>query len=149
LSLNYRNQTLISMKTFCSFLLLVIASFQLKGQDLVYRAKNPAFGGETFNYQWLLSGAQAQDTYPNPELASFTSGSGNNLNNLKESLNRQLLSRLSSQLITNQFGESDLQPGSYVIGDYQVDVSNTSDGVLIDVLDQATGQSTQLLIPFF
>jgi hypothetical protein len=30
-------------------------------QQLVYRPINPAFGGDTFNYQWLLSFAQAQN----------------------------------------------------------------------------------------
>lgn len=121
----------------------------VSAQDMVYRAKNPAFGGETFNYQWLLSGAQAQDTYVNPATSLSSFNSGSNLDNLRESLNRQLLSRLSTQLITNQFGEDDLQPGSYTIGDYRVDVSNTTDGILIDVFDQLTGQSTQLLIPFY
>jgi curli production assembly/transport component CsgF len=136
------------MKSLLTCFLLFLVAMSGRAQDLVYRAKNPAFGGETFNYQWLLSGAQAQDTYANP---ASTSGFGNTtgLNSLRESLNRQLLSRLSSQLVTNQFGEDDLQPGSYVIGDYTVDVSNTSDGVLIDVFDQLTGQSTQLLIPFY
>ncbi len=134
------------------YLILCLVGFNHAGsaQDLVYRAKNPAFGGETFNYQWLLSGAQAQDTYVNPAAPPSNSfGFGNSLDNLRESLNRQLLSRLSSQLITNQFGEDDLRPGSYSIGDYRVDVSNTADGVLIDVFDQLTGQSTQLLIPYY
>ena len=47
------------------FLLLVV--FQVKAQDFVYTPKNPAFGGNTFNYQWLLSSAQAQDTYKSPD----------------------------------------------------------------------------------
>jgi curli production assembly/transport component CsgF len=118
------------------------------GQDLVYRAKNPAFGGETFNHQWLLSNAQAQDNNVNPVLAGLNNGQ-NSLNSFSESLNRQLLSRLSSQIVDQQFGENDLQPGSYNLGDFQVDVANTLDGVLIDVIDQRTGQTTQLLIPFF
>jgi curli production assembly/transport component CsgF len=137
------------MRTLILFLTLLSCLHTGYSQDLIYRAKNPAFGGETFNYQWLLSGAQAQDTYQNPASSANAFNSGSNLDNLRESLNRQLLSRLSSQLITNQFGEDDLQPGSYTIGDYRVDVSNTSDGVLIDVFDQLTGQSTQLIIPFY
>ena len=32
-------------------------------QELVYRPKNPAFGGDTFNYQWLLSSAEAQNKF--------------------------------------------------------------------------------------
>jgi curli production assembly/transport component CsgF len=130
------------------YLILTICSTSMYGQDLVYRAKNPAFGGETFNHQWLLSNAQAQDNNVNPVLAGLNNGQ-NSLNSFSESLNRQLLSRLSSQIVDQQFGENDLQPGSYNLGDFQVDVANTLDGVLIDVIDQRTGQTTQLLIPFF
>ena len=136
------------MKYLLFTVLFLCTSYSISAQDLVYKARNPAFGGDTFNYQWLLSGAQAQDTYQNPSLTTTSAGS-NSLDSFKESLNRQLLSRLSSQLITNQFGEDDLKPGSYVLGDYQVDVTNSLDGILIDIFDQATGQSTQLLIPFF
>lgn len=137
------------MKSLWLAILCFMTLADLFSQDMVYRAKNPAFGGETFNYQWLLSGAQAQDTYANPATSNLFGSNQTTLGSFSESLNRQLLSRLSSQIITSQFGEDDLQPGSYTVGDYQVDVSNTADGVLIDVVDQATGQSTQLLIPYY
>ena len=49
------------------FLLLApVALNQLRAQGLTYRPNNPAFGGNTFNYQWLLSSAQAQDTHKDP-----------------------------------------------------------------------------------
>jgi curli production assembly/transport component CsgF len=136
------------MKYTLVILCFVISSGAIMSQDLVYRAKNPAFGGETFNHQWLLSNAQAQDNNPNPVLASLNNNQ-NSLNSFSESLNRQILSRLSSQIVDQQFGEDELTPGTYSLGDFQVDVANTLDGILIDVIDQRTGETTQLLIPFF
>ncbi len=32
-------------------------------QNLAYKPANPNFGGETFNYQWLLNSAHAQNNY--------------------------------------------------------------------------------------
>ena len=43
-----------------AFLLLSLGA---QAQAFVYTPRNPAFGGNTFNYQWMLSGAAAQDTY--------------------------------------------------------------------------------------
>jgi curli production assembly/transport component CsgF len=30
---------------------------------LVYKPRNPAFGGDTFNYQWLMSSAENQNKF--------------------------------------------------------------------------------------
>ncbi len=133
---------------------LALAAFSasaLEAQDLTYRAKNPAFGGETFNYQWLLSGAQAQDTFKDPSATSTASrfSTASTLDDFAESLNRQLLSQISRQLVSSQFGEDGLQPGTYTIGNFTVDVGSSVEGVLIDIFDQGTGQSTQVVIPFF
>lgn len=123
----------------------------LVGQDLIYKPKNPAFGGDTFNYQWLLSGAQAQDTYkdPNSTLSSFGTTSTSTLDDFTKSLNRLLLSQISQELISSQFGEDGLQPGSYTIGNFNINVGSASDGILIDIADLTTGQTTQVVIPFF
>ena len=45
-----------------AFLALLLSSSQLFAQDLVYTPKNPAFGGEVFNYQWMLNSANVQNT---------------------------------------------------------------------------------------
>ena len=39
----------------------------MNAQDLVYKPKNPAFGGDTFNYQWLLSSAESQNKLKDEE----------------------------------------------------------------------------------
>lgn len=135
-----------------SFLLFVLMFGKtMIAQDLVYKPKNPAFGGDTFNYQWLLSGAQAQDTYKDKTTTSLlsTSSSTSTLDDFTKSLNRLLLSQISQQLITSQFGEGGLQPGSYTIGNFNINVGSATDGVVIDISDLSNGQSTQVVIPFF
>ena len=120
-----------------------------QGQDLVYRPKNPAFGGATFNYNWLLASAQTQDLTEDTRPKTTSTSTTNTLQSFTESLNRQLLSQISRQIITNQFGEDSLQPGSYSIGDFQIDVSSTLDGLSIVIQDAGTGDQTEILIPFF
>lgn len=115
-------------------------------QDLIYKPVNPSFGGNTFNYNWLLNSAQVQDL---TEDTRQEEGSRNSLNDFTESLNRQLLSQLSRQLVTAQFGETGLQEGQYTIGSYNIDVSNTLDGLSITVFDTSVGDQTQIIIPYY
>jgi curli production assembly/transport component CsgF len=133
------------------FLLFIFIFFEkMNAQDLVYRAKNPAFGGETFNYQWLQSNADAQNTFKDPNAKTSSSTTqANPLDEFTRTLNRTLLSQISSRLITAQFGENGLQPGQYTIGNFDINVGNSADGVVIDVTDFTTGQATQIVVPFF
>lgn len=126
-----------------TFFFLSLA-YPLRAQDFVYEPVNPAFGGETFNYQMLLSGAQAQNKIEEDDPFST-----NTLQNFEENLNRQILSQLSRRLVTAQFGEEGLEDGTFILGDFQIDINTTGEGVNIDVLDQATGDQTNILIPYF
>jgi len=119
----------------------------LQAQDMVYKPKNPAFGGETFNYNWLLSSAQAQDLIEDPEQA--LRDQSNTLDDFAENLNRQLLNQLSRQLVSTQFGEQGLEEGNYTFGDFQIDVTTGIDGLIITVFDSSIGEQTQVVIPFF
>jgi len=129
-------------------LFCILPTTGLLSQDLVYKPKNPAFGGETFNYQWLLNSAQVQDDTEDTD-AIIRSSQSSSLDNFSESLNRQLLSQLSRQLVGNQFGENGLEEGSYTIGDFQVDVTSTIEGLSITIFDSSVGEQTQIVIPFF
>jgi curli production assembly/transport component CsgF len=133
------------------YILFVFAAFSClqnaQGQDLVYRPKNPAFGGDTFNYNWLLSSAQAQDlTVDTRTRTGF--GTTNTADDFAQSLNRLLLSQLSREIISTQFGEDGLTDGLYSLGDFQVDVATTLEGLVITIFDQANGGQTQIVIPF-
>jgi len=127
---------------------LIHMGLTLSAQQLVYQPVNPAFGGDSFNYSWLISSAQLQDQLTDPN-AQTTSGLSSSFDSFERSLNSQLLSQLSRNLISDQFGENGLSDGSYDIGGLQVEVISDLDGITISVLDTETGEQTQVAIPFF
>jgi curli production assembly/transport component CsgF len=131
--------------------LLLLISTQSKAQQFVYTPKNPAFGGNPYNYSWLLSSAQAQDTYEAPSDGSdlYSSYDSNPVDDFAESLNRQILSRLSRELVTRQFGEEALSEGTYILGDYQIDIGNSDSGLDISIVDNITGATTNVVVPYF
>jgi curli production assembly/transport component CsgF len=117
-------------------------------QDFKYQAVNPAFGGDTFNYNWLLSQAQAQNDYSeDPNADPFN---GDPLADFQNDLNRQILSQLSRSLVGDLFGEDGtLNEGTYEIGNYQIEIINGLDGVNIGIFDTATGGTTTVTVPVF
>ena len=136
---------------FSFFGMALIASLPVRGQALVYHPNNPAFGGNTFNYQWMLSSAQAQDKSKDPAqkaASSSASRSTSSLDDFSASLQRQLLSRITSNLLNKQFGESTLKEGTYQFGDFQVTITNATDGVLIRIVD-GTGGETTVTVPYY
>ena len=82
------------------------------GQQLSYTPKNPNFGGNTFNYQWLLSSAEAQNSFTDPAKRDDRSG----IDQFSENLNRQLLGQLSRSLLGDKLDDG-LEEGSFIFGD--------------------------------
>ncbi|APU67601.1 MULTISPECIES: curli production assembly/transport component CsgF [Christiangramia] len=133
------------MKKFFLLIILLLATVQLTtAQDLVYKPINPAFGGDTFNYQWLLSSAQAQNQFKDPD-AGLDELS--DLDLFEQSINSQLYSKITSQLFKDQFGEGELQEGRYTFGNLAVDIYPSEAGLVIKILDTSTGEQTQIIIP--
>lgn len=130
-------------------IICMLIPFFLQAQDFVYRPKNPAFGGETFNYQWMLSSAQSQDPYADPDAADLGFGEEDPIDDFTSSLNRQILSQLSRELVQIQFGEEGLTEGTYIIGDFGIDIIPTLNGISITILDINTGDQTIIEIPFY
>ena len=126
-----------------------------RAQDLVYTPVNPNFGGNTFNYQWLLQSATAQNglTDPDAPVRDFGRATSrrSSLDDFSESLNRQLLNSLTRQLFDLDLTGADggLQPGSFALGNFQVDIVEGSDGLIITILDVVNGGTTELEVPFF
>jgi len=137
------------MKKLFTSLVLFIAGFwahAAKAQDFVYEPKNPAFGGgNPFNYSWLQASATAQNSIPDP--VKPASQQADPLAQFANNLNQQVLSQLTSRLISSQFGTGAIKPGSYNVGGYQVQVSQGTSGVVIVVTDTATGNQTTVTIP--
>ena len=117
----------------------------LFSQDIVYKPMNPFFGGDTFNYQQMLASANAQNSFE--EDSGFDFEQPSDLDNFTDSLNRQLLNSLSQDLYQDQFGDEALTEGTYVFGSLVVEVSPTSGGLSVNILDTSTGEQTQIIIP--
>ncbi len=134
---------------FLGLVLLIVSG--ISAQDMVYTPKNPAFGGNPYNYSWMLSSAQAQDTYKAPVVDDKTYGGydSNPVDDFAESLNRQILSQLSRQIVSRQFGEDALEEGTYVLGDYQIEIGNSGSGIVISIVDMVTGSTTNVSVPYF
>ena len=129
----------------------IASTLDAQAQDLIYQPRNPAFGGDTFNYQWMQSSAQAQDKLKDPDVATSNSSLLNRdpLKDFQESLNRQILSQLSRQLVVSQFGEGALEPGEYTVGNYQIEVTEGKSGVNILITDIANGNQTTVTVPYY
>ena len=131
-------------------LIVTIAIFVFTGlqaQQLVYKPVNPAFGGDTFNYQWLLSSASAQNQFDEGSNRLNSFKDINSLDSFTDNLNRQILSELSRKLFGDQFGDGDLKPGTYVFGSIYLEVIQTGQGLLISILNTSTGEQSQIVIP--
>ena len=112
-------------------------------QQLVYTPKNPNFGGNTFNYQWLLSSANAQNSFEDPNQVSTRQSE---LERFQESLNRQILGQLSRTAFSSEFQDG-LQEGTFNIGSLLLEIFETGEGLVINILDTNTGEQTQIIVP--
>lgn len=119
------------------------------GQDLVFKFINPAFGGDTFNYQWLLSSAEAQNTFEEESSSLMSDYTNDPLADFESSLNRQILSQLSRKLIDSQFGEDELGPGTYVFGNYQIEIGEQDGGLNVVIFDLSNGGQSTIFIPYY
>jgi len=134
------------MKNLLLISLLLLAGFAMQSQQLVYTPKNPAFGGNPYNSQWLLASAQAQNSFKDPD-ASAGREQLSELDQFTQSLNSQLLGQVSRSAFTRQFGEDGLTPGTYSFGSLAVDIYPSNEGLVINILDTNTGEQTQIVIP--
>lgn len=118
-----------------------------RAQQFVFAFKNPAFGGPYLNYQWLLSSAEAQKDFreesKTPDILTRDP-----LADFQQNLQRQILSQLSRELITNRFRDLDLtKEGRFDLGDFLVEVTPGLTGVDIQVVNNLTGQTSTITIP--
>jgi len=128
------------------FLLFMFFTCALSAQQLTYEPLNPAFGGETFNYQWLLSSANSQNGFTAPSNARANQS---DLDRFGESLNSQILSQISRRLLQQQIdGIGDLtEPGTFTFGTLAIEVFESDEGLVINILDTSNGEQTQVIVP--
>jgi curli production assembly/transport component CsgF len=133
------------MKTILTFVFWGLIAFPVWGQEIVYRPMNPSFlGGNPYNAAALLASAEAQNDYKE-ETDGYEEKS--ELEQLTESLNRQLLNQLSQDLFHQEYGENSFTVGTYSFGSLVVEITPTVGGLSIDIFDVNTGEQTQIIIP--
>jgi len=129
----------------CGTVCALLLANATAASELVYTPINPSFGGSPFNAQWLLNSAQAQNKFKEEGWQRDP------LEDFQDMLARQILYRMSSNIIDEAFGEygEALQPGHYEIGNYTIDI--TTDGVVITVviIDIVTGNTTSIEVPYY
>lgn len=125
------------------FVLAFITSGYCAAQQMVYTPINPAFGGNTFNYQWLLSSAEAQNSFTDPNSGD---DERTELERFQENLNSQLLNSLSRNVFDSQLGD-ELKEGSFNVGELALEIFETPQGLVINILDTNTGEQTQIIVP--
>lgn len=118
----------------------------LSAQQFSYQATNPFFGGDTFNYQQLLSSANAQNSFTAPSNAPEQQSE---LEQFGDQLNQSLLSQISRELTQQQVDAigSITEPGSFTFGTLALDVFESPEGLVINILDTSNGEETQIVVP--
>ncbi len=137
------------MKKLLIVAIFILAFFQvaIQAQDFVYQPINPAFGGNPYNYSWLLGQAQAQNLFE--EEGGYSYEEKDPLAGLQDDINRQVLNSLTQQFYQNQFGEAGLTEGYYKFGSYEIDISPISEGMQVRIIDIYTGSETVIIVPYY
>ena len=130
------------------FLLSALFGFTVSAftQDLVYRPKNPAFGGNPANFSWLINSANTQNLFTEERSSRFQRDP---LADFENSLKRQVLSQLTRDVVLSQFGDGDVQESRFEFGEFTIDVIPGPNGVEIRIFNILTGDETSITIPNF
>ena len=134
------------MKKLVLLIVLGFFAYPLTAQQLTYTPINPAFGGNPYNYSWMLSSATAQNQHKAPiDPREETS----ELERLNENINRQLLSQISRSLLADQLeGFNFDEEGTFTYGTLNMEIYRSLEGIVINILDTSTGEETQIIIPY-
>jgi len=120
-----------------------------QSQDLVYTPKNPAFGGNPLNFQWLINSADTQNRFN--ESGDFSRFERDPLEDFQNSLQRQVLSQLTRDIVADQFGldgNLNLNENSrFEFGEFTIEVIPGTNGVEIRIFNILTGDETSITVP--
>jgi curli production assembly/transport component CsgF len=109
--------------------------------DLVYMPVNPSFGGAPLNGSTLLGIANATNQHhKEPEKSA--------IEKFNTSLQTAILSRLSSQILSNMFGgASGFNPGTYETGNYVVTITDLGNGqISIETTEKGSGETASFTV---
>jgi curli production assembly/transport component CsgF len=127
-------------------IVFILTGGTASASELVYTPVNPAFGGNPFNADYLLGVAGAINQYKDPS-TSQVSGQRTTAQEFERIIQSSLLSRISTEIANQIYGENSADQGRFVIGGTTVDFLRTGNQTKVTVSDSATGGSTIIEIP--
>jgi curli production assembly/transport component CsgF len=137
----------MNLKKLLLLVAFAIGAMVVKAQDFVYSPVNPAFGGNPYNYSWLLNSANSQNKIQDPtEEDQF---GADPLADFERRLNSQILNELSRRLVNSYFGEDGIEEGVYEMGTYQIDIFTDGSGLNVNIFDSSSGGETTVVVPYF
>lgn len=125
---------------------VAITAVGASAQDLTYRPLSPSFGGDPFVGNFLLSTAEI-DRPPEPSRSFGSFTRPDPIDQFADGLERRLLSRLSSEITDQIFGEEAADSGSFTVGDAQLEFERIGETVKIDLTNLESGQITTIELP--
>jgi len=126
-------------------LIIGLGTGTVAADQLVYRPINPAFGGNPFNDDFLLSTAEIENQYADDGGGGL--GSSDPIDEFATTLQRRLLSQLSSDITELIFGENAQDSGTIQVGSTTINFERVGNNVQISLRDDSTGSETTIILP--
>ncbi|MEZ2586172.1 curli production assembly/transport protein CsgF [Kluyvera intermedia] len=129
------------MKVLSLILGMSLLSTAAQAGNMTFQFVNPNFGGNPNNGSFLLSQANAQNSYKDPDAYDWnsTSSTPSALDNFTSAIQSQLLGNLMGNISTGK-------PGRLVTKDFIVDIKNTDGQLMMNILDRTTGKSSTIQV---
>lgn len=141
-----------SKSLFIAVTAIVVGSIALPGSatasDFTYTPINPSFGGSSFNSSHLLGLANAQnEPKSKADAEAAARREQTNADRFIQMLQTRLYSSLAQQVSNAIFGEDAQPQGSMRLDDQEISWLNTGTEIQLVVVDNQTGQVTEVVIP--
>jgi curli production assembly/transport component CsgF len=144
--LNHPKCILIALATLAAGELSILGP--AAASDLTYAPINPSFGGSSFNSSHLLGLANAQnEPKSKADAEAAKSRAQTNADRFIQMLQTRLYSSLAQQVSSAIFGENAQPQGSMRLDDQEISWVNTGTEIQLVVVDNQTGQVTEVTIP--
>ncbi|MFA0087719.1 curli assembly protein CsgF [Vibrio sp. 10N.261.51.F12] len=126
--------------TTSTLVILPLFSMNMHSSELVYTPVNPSFGGNPLNSSHLFNHANAINDYDDPDGSSFDLGNDESaLDRLASSLESRLISQLLADIGNGNTGQLETD-------DFFLNVVDTDGTLLVQIVDKATGESTEISV---
>lgn len=116
-----------------------------RAQQFVYEPLNPSFGGSPMNYQWLMNSANVQNQH---EVSPLSRLVRDPIADFQASLQRQVLSQLTRDIIRRQMGdETVIKDSRFEFGEFSIELVPDLLGLKVIISNILTGEQTSVTIP--